>query len=91
MFAPFLPHTSEKLHTFFGNSTPLFGTQSVETQQDKLGAHTILRYHPENASGRWEPSQLQAGQPLSQPSPLFKKLEPKIVEEERARLGKPAL
>jgi methionyl-tRNA synthetase len=89
IFAPFLPHTSEKLHTFFGAETPLFGTQSVETREDKQGKHTVLRYHDETATGRWEPSQLKHGQALRQPSPLFKKLEVKIVEEERGRLGKP--
>lgn len=90
LFAPFLPHTSEKLHTFFAGTGPLFGTQSVETEQDDLGTHNVLRYHPETATGRWEPSKLQPGHVLNQPGPLFKKLEPKIIEEERARLGKPA-
>ena len=90
LFSPFLPHTSEKLHTFFAGTGPLFGTQSVETEQDDLGTHTVLRYHPETATGRWEPSTLQPGHVLNQPGPLFKKLEPKIIEEERARLGKPA-
>jgi methionyl-tRNA synthetase len=89
LFAPVLPHTSEKLHTFFGGQTPLFGTQSVETITDALGEHNALRYHGETASGRWEPSQLAPGQALNQPQPLFKKLDVKIVEEERARLGKP--
>ena len=36
----------------------------------------------------WKPSELQPGQKLNQPTPLFKKLEPSVVEEERARLGK---
>lgn len=89
MLAPFLPHTSERLHTYLGYTTPLFGTQSVETCSDRLGEHNVLRYHPENASGRWEPSQLPAGAPLQPPGPLFKKLDVKIVEEERARLGQP--
>jgi methionyl-tRNA synthetase len=88
LLAPFLPFTSEKLHGFFGYSTPLFGTQSVETWSDDLGEHSVLRYHGENATGKWEPSRLRPGQRLNQPSPLFKKLEHKIVDEERARLGK---
>jgi methionyl-tRNA synthetase len=50
----------------------------------------VLRYNGEQASGRWEPSQLKPGQPLNQPGPLFKKLDVKIVEEERSKLGKPA-
>jgi methionyl-tRNA synthetase len=90
LFAPFLPFSSEKLHTFFGNTAPLFGEQYTETHTDQLGEHRVLRYNGEQASGRWEPSQLKPGQPLNQPAPLFKKLEARIVEEERARLGKPA-
>jgi methionyl-tRNA synthetase len=68
----------------------LFGAQFTETHTDELGEHTVLRYNGEAATGRWEPSQLQAGQPLQQPQPLFKKLDAKIVEEERAKLGHPA-
>jgi methionyl-tRNA synthetase len=88
LFAPFLPHTSEKLHTFFGGATPLFGSQRLETHRDSLGEHSVLCYDGAAAAGRWEPSRLQPGQPLNQPGPLFKKLDPKIVEEERGRLGK---
>lgn len=90
LFAPFLPFSSEKLHTFFGNDQPLFGSQFTETYTDSLGEHNALRYNGANASGRWEPSQIQPGQALNQPAPLFKKLDIKIVEEERSKLGKPA-
>lgn len=88
LLSPFLPHTSEKLRGYFGHEQPFFGTQYVENIQDSLGVHTALRYQPGNAGGRWEPSDLQPGQPLMAPLPLFKKLEPAIIEEERARLGK---
>jgi methionyl-tRNA synthetase len=37
---------------------------------------------------QWKPSELKPGTKLNQPGPLFKKLEEKVVEEERARLGK---
>ncbi len=89
LFAPFLPHTSEALHRALGYTRPLFGAQKVETVEDALGEHTVLRYDPTGASGRWEPSQLPPGQPIQKPKPLFRKLDPSIVEEERARLGKP--
>jgi len=36
--------------------------------------------------GRWEPSALPPGQKLPQPTPLFKKLDEKVVDEELARL-----
>lgn len=87
LFSPFLPFSSENLNTYLGHEQPLFGEQSIETVQDDLGEHKVLRYHPEKAAGRWEPSQLKPGQPLQQPLPLFKKLDKSIVDEERARLG----
>jgi methionyl-tRNA synthetase len=87
LLAPFIPFSSERLHAFLGYSAPLFGVQWVETRQDSLGEHSVLRYSSENASGRWEPSQLEPGQALREPVPLFKKLDESIVEEERARLG----
>jgi methionyl-tRNA synthetase len=90
LFAPFLPFTSERLHTFFGNETPIFGEQYTEDVNDALGTHKVLRYRAGQIddSTYWKPSELKAGQKLNQPGPLFKKLEDKVVEEERARLGK---
>jgi methionyl-tRNA synthetase len=94
MFAPFLPFTSERLHTFFGYETPLFGGQYIEEISDSLGTHKVLRYKSAlsgveaQAQVQWKPSDLQPGQKLNQPGPLFKKLEEKVAEEERARLGK---
>ena len=91
LFAPFLPFTSEQLHQFLGYDGALFGQQRVETYPDeKLGQHTALTYDAAGATGRWAPSALRPGQALRQPGPLFKKLEEKIVEEERARLGQPS-
>ena len=88
LFAPFLPHTSEQLHTLLGYTKPLFGTQKVETLTDDLGEHTALRYDPAGAMGKWEAERLDPGRPFAKPKPLFKRLDASIVEEERARLGK---
>ena len=88
LLAPFLPHTSEKLHGFFAYPTPLFGTVGTSLVSDDLGTHNVLRYNPADSTARWEPSRLQPGSPLVQPLPLFKKLDASIVAEERARLGK---
>jgi methionyl-tRNA synthetase len=87
LFSPFLPFTSERLHTYLGYTNTLFGEQFVETRQDNLGEHDVLRYRPDEASGHWEPSQLPPGQALERPAPLFRKLDESIVAEERARLG----
>jgi len=88
MFAPFLPFTCERLHRFLGYDQPLFGEQFVDIVMDELGEHTVLRYNPDGAAGKWEASQLFPGQELRRPEPLFRKLEPSVAEEERARLGK---
>ncbi len=87
LFAPILPFTCERLHTILGYTEPLFGEQVVETYADNLGEHTVLRYLPSKAAGRWEPSQLPPGKAFQKPQPLFRKLDVSIVEEERARLG----
>jgi methionyl-tRNA synthetase len=93
MFAPFLPFTSERLNGFFGYESPLFGEAYTETVTDALGEHTVLRYRPSTSPSAplrtyWKPSELKPGAKLNQPGPLFKKLEEKIAEEERERLGK---
>jgi methionyl-tRNA synthetase len=87
MFAPYLPFSSEKLNEILGYEHPLFGTQSVETVTDELGEHKVLRYNPAGASGKWEPVIIPVGAIFNAPAPLFKKLDIKIVEEERAKLG----
>lgn len=87
LFSPFLPFSSDRLHSYLGYSSPLFGEQFVESQTDSLGKHDVLRYDPNNASGKWQPSELKPGQSINKPSPLYKKLDQSIVEEERARLG----
>jgi methionyl-tRNA synthetase len=86
IFAPFLPFTSEKLNKTFGYKTPLFGEQFVETIEDNLGKHTALRYKGIEGD-QWKASKLKPGAVFNQPSPLFKKLDKEVVEEERARLG----
>ena len=91
LFSPFLPFTSARLHTFMGYNDEMFGTQITQPEKDDLGEHTVLRYDPTRAAGRWQPSKLKPGQALQPPQPLFRKLEEKIIAEERSRLGtKPA-
>ncbi len=89
LFAPFLPFTSQKVHEFLGYDGTLFGEQSIATYQEATRPHQALVYDGSQAVGRWEASQLPAGQALRQPQPLFRKLEPELIEQEVARLGQP--
>jgi len=87
LLAPFLPYTAQKLHEYLGYNTQLFGTAFRETVQDELGDHEVLRYDTKNAKATWKPEILAPGHHFNKPEPLFKKLDPSIIEEERSRLG----
>jgi methionyl-tRNA synthetase len=88
LLSPFLPFSAERLHQLLGYDQPIFGEQQIVSLQEEERSHEVLVYDPSSASGRWEPSQLEPGRRLTEPSPLYKKLEDSIVEEERSRLGK---
>ena len=87
ILAPILPHTAQKLHEYLGYEGQLFGTQRVVEYQEKTRSHEALTYDHSGAIGTWAKSELPPGQALRQPSPLFKKLDESVVEEEYARLA----
>ncbi len=89
LFYPFLPFSSNALHAQLGYDGDLLGELNIETIQEKTRAHTALVYAPGKHSQKWAPSQLPPGQKLREPKALFKKLDVKIAEEEKAKLGKP--
>jgi methionyl-tRNA synthetase len=86
LLAPFLPHTCQQLHEFLGYQGQLFGRQYIQDFTEPVRQHVALCYDGSQAIGRWQPSQLAPGQPLREPAPLFKKLEPEVAQEELARL-----
>lgn len=87
LLAPFLPFTSQKLHEFLGYDGQLFGDLNIVEYQEKTRGHKGLVYDGSKAIGKWEKSDLKPGQTLREPAPLIVKLEPEIVEKERAYLG----
>ncbi len=88
LFYPFLPFSSNELHRQLGYDGDLLGNLKIETFKESSRSHTALVYEPGKHSQKWAPSKLAAGQPLREPKPLFKKLDEKVAEEERAKLGK---
>ena len=88
LFAPFLPFTSQRLHTMLGYGGDLFGRQIIHEYQEATRAHLGLTYDSSTITVRWEPSQLPVGQKFGVVAPLFKKLDETIVDGERAKLGK---
>ena len=79
LWAPILPHSSERLHQYLGYSEPLFGRLDTTAVEDDRGSHLVLRYDHGRASGTWQANTLSAGQRLRKPAPLFAKLDPAVV------------
>ncbi|MFO7322785.1 MAG: methionine--tRNA ligase [Chloroflexota bacterium] len=89
LLAPFLPHSAQELHSYLGYDGQLFGDLTIAEYHESERSHKALVYDGSKAIGRWEPSNLPQGQALREPKALFIKLEPEIVERERAYLGAP--
>ncbi|GAB4514524.1 MAG: methionine--tRNA ligase [Anaerolineae bacterium] len=87
ILAPFLPFTAQQLHGYLGYEGQLFGELKIETYEESTRSHQTLVYDGAHAIGTWQKSDLQPGQTLREPAPLFVKLEPDIVEQERQYLG----
>ncbi len=90
MFCPFLPFSSQALHGQLGYTDVIAGPLELHDITERDGQrHQVLTCDPSGWSGRWQPSELAAGQVLPPPAPLFRKLEPAIIAEELARLSGP--
>ncbi len=89
VLSPFLPFTSQKVHEFLGYEGQIFGEQKIVEYQEETRPHKGLIYDGSKAIGTWTKSDLKPGQALREPSPLIVKLEPEIVDKERAYLGAP--
>jgi methionyl-tRNA synthetase len=79
LFSPFLPFTCQRLHGFLGYEGELFGESRIDTVEDSLGEHRVLRYVQPAGSVSWKPSQLEPGRRLLEPGPLFKKLDEAVI------------
>jgi methionyl-tRNA synthetase len=88
LWSPVLPFTSQQLHELVGEEGTLFGRPLVQSYQEATRSHVALTYDGTAAVGRWERVEIPVGRTLPQPHPLFKRLEPEVAADERARLGK---
>jgi methionyl-tRNA synthetase len=91
MFTPFLPHTSQVVHELLGHEGHIAGPLVFRHVEEEDGRkHEILTGDYRSWVGSWAPSELQPGQALQEPRPLFKKLDDSVVEEELARMREAA-
>jgi methionyl-tRNA synthetase len=75
MLTPFLPFSSQRLHSMLGYGDVIAPQPEVKD----LGTHRVITGDYE-ARDRWHPSQLEPGRKLPEPQALFKRLEPELEE-----------
>jgi methionyl-tRNA synthetase len=87
MLTPFLPHAAQRIHELLGGEGVHAPMPSIVEVEDLDDGHTYPILTGDYTVGaRWEPVELPAGRPLSAPTPVFRKLDPSIIDEELARL-----
>lgn len=88
LLTPFLPHSAQKIHELLGGvgvHAPMPEIREVE-DLDGGPAYPVLT-GDYSGGARWESTPIEAGRPLQPPKPVFRKLDPSIVDEELARLA----
>ncbi|MFC4786902.1 methionine--tRNA ligase [Nocardioides sp. MAHUQ-72] len=93
ILAPFLPHAANQVWTTFGGKGELMPMPRIE-QVDELDPEqgAGLQSYPVitgdySATPAWASRPVEVGTPMEKPTPIFRKLDPSVVEEELARLG----
>jgi methionyl-tRNA synthetase len=88
LLTPFLPHAAQRVHEQLGGTgvhAPMPEIREVDDLDGGPGYPVLTGDYQVGA--RWEPAPLPAGRQLAAPKPVFRKLDPSIVDEELARLG----
>ncbi|MGC9667960.1 methionine--tRNA ligase [Planosporangium sp. 12N6] len=87
MLTPFLPHAAQRIHELLGGTGVHAPMPSIVEVSDLDGGpdYPILT-GDYSVGARWESVPLPAGRQLTAPTPVFRKLDPSIVDEELARL-----
>jgi methionyl-tRNA synthetase len=88
LLSPFLPHSAQKVYELLGNAGVHQPMPSIVDVDDLDGGPSYPVLTGDYTVGaKWESVPLVAGTPLAAPKPVFKKLEPSIIDEELARLA----
>jgi methionyl-tRNA synthetase len=86
LLSPFLPRSSQKVYEMLGGSGAWSEMPHIlEVSEDGSTPYPVITGDYDVAA-RWEPAPIRPGTRLTQPAPLFAKLDPSVAEEELARL-----
>ena len=80
-------HAAETLHTALNVISGLATLLQPFLPFTSPRAWALVGHEGAIEAAGWQRSPVEAGTPLPSPSPLFRKLDPSIVEEEESRLG----
>ncbi|MGW0502550.1 methionine--tRNA ligase [Micromonospora sp. NPDC003241] len=87
LLTPFLPHSAQKVHELLGGTgvhAPMPVIEEVDDLDGGPGYPVLTGDYTQGT--RWESVPLTVGRALAAPKPVFRKLDPSIVDEELARL-----
>ena len=89
LLTPFLPHSAQKVHELLGGTGVWSPAPRIEevTDLDDGSPYPIITGDYDQGQAVWASRPLPPGTPLSPPTPVFRKLDESIVEEELARLS----
>jgi methionyl-tRNA synthetase len=92
LLSPFLPHSSNAVHAALGGEGTFMPMPHVEEVSDldepQRATYPVIT-GDYSAMPRWEHRPVTVGAPVAKPTPIFTKLDPSVVDEERRRLGLP--
>ena len=90
ILTPFLPHSAQTIHEALGGTgvwSPM--PQLTEVSEPDNSDYPVLMGDYQSAydnGARWESQPIEVGRPLEPPRPVFRKLDPTVVDDELARL-----
>ncbi|HKJ12886.1 MAG TPA: methionine--tRNA ligase [Ornithinimicrobium sp.] len=90
MLSPFLPHSSNAVHTALGGEGVFMPMPHLEEvgDLDEPGRPTYpIITGDYSTMPAWAHRPVVVGAPVGKPTPIFAKLDPSVATEERARLG----
>ncbi|MFX0538153.1 methionine--tRNA ligase [Ornithinimicrobium sp. Y1847] len=90
ILSPYLPHSSTAVHQALGGEgtfQPMPRVEVVADLDDPSRPDYPIITGDYSDAPRWAHRPVQVGAPVAKPSPIFTKLDPSVVDEERARLG----
>jgi methionyl-tRNA synthetase len=88
LLTPFLPHSAQKIHELLGGTGVHAPMPEVREVSDLDGGPSYPVITGDYQVGaRWQSVPIEAGRELAAPKPVFRKLDPSVIDEELARLA----